>query len=119
MVRKLSESGEYAPGNLRKTIELSSTSTQAPFGQNLYALHFIVLILAVISLVFQWVYIYEMGLLYMSTRHATHMNQVKQFNDRAEMKEGPYSSSWENLSLMDKIKFFDIFLLITMVGNIF
>lgn len=35
------------------------------------------------------------------------------------MKEGPYSSSWENLSLMEKIKFFDVFLLITMVGNIF
>lgn len=32
-----------------------------------------------------------MGLLYMSTRHAAHMNQVKQFNDRVrERKRGKY-----------------------------
>lgn len=56
-------------------------ATTTPFGQNLYLLHFIVLGLAISSLVFSWIYIYEMGLLYMSTRHATHMNQVQVYQD--------------------------------------
>ena len=56
-------------------------ATTTPFGQNLYLLHFIVLGLAISSLMFSWIYIYEMGLLYMSTRHATHMNQVQIYQE--------------------------------------
>lgn len=55
--------------------------THAPFGNTLNMLHFTVLGLALASFVYWWYYVYEMGLLRMTSRHAKHMNSPMFYND--------------------------------------
>jgi len=91
--------------------------THAPFGNTLNMLHFLVLGLALASFIYWWYYVYEMGLLTMTSRHAKHMNSPAFYNDIVS-RNAP-ETNWENMSFMQKIKFFDTFFYINMVGNVF
>lgn len=96
-----------------------SVVTYTPFGNNLNILHMTVFVLALASLIFGWLYVYEMGVLYMSTRHAKQMHKVNYSKDPDQGDENAYGSAWEDMSLTEKIKFFDAFLIIMMLGNVF
>jgi len=108
----------FYPKNQSDNVNFAKVQTYTPFGNNLNILHIVVFCLAVASLVFGWFYVYEMGLLYMSTRHAKHMNEVNINNEPHDPKD-PYHESWEDLSFTEKFRFFDVFLIVTMLGNIF
>ena len=108
------------------------------FGQSYLLIHFIVLILASISLFLSWKSIYQMAKDYMqymflyknvanivgkSNPSLQKMSSMSSKDSMEENQEEPmenmleFKKSWEELSFFDKLKFFDFWFVFSILGN--
>lgn len=81
--------------------------------ENIILISVVVLILATVSLILSWKQIYEISKEYMKFRNNPRYKGIDKFS------QVDWGKQWDELGFFEKLKFFDIWFIISAGGNFF